>query len=424
MKIVIYGVSRSGKDYTITAVVDYINRQQPNRAYHLKGSETLKRLSESHFGMSLEQCSEEEKHMLRLAFIDVLNMKAKQYEVVFVDGHYAFMSDNGEFNVVLTDEDKASYDAFFYLDPPSSRVVQYARSSTGSKHNPAITEEEVRRWKWFERYQLGEMCLQLDKELMVLDGDIEPSIDFICRFIADHDGEQFNPQIIARRLVENFPELELYQQVILLDCDKTTSVVDLSGEHAERCGIRREHLKEIFRNDRYSAYQFDRVADLYKRCAEHIQIDVASIVSCNPRLSKWLLDIVREQAPKGFVLGITAGEQNLWQQILQKHSPFDNLIAHNQLEVGNSYITPAVKRAVALELRSRGKSVIAFGDSLIDIPMLEAANRGYLVAHTKLNQPVLAHLTLRGDTLIRQFSGKYLYPNITIDSTHSYQGII
>ena len=40
----------------------------------------------------------------------------------------------------------------------------------------------------------------------------------------------------------------------------------------------------------------------------------------------------------------------------------------------------------------KGKHVVAIGDSMIDIPMLEAANKGYLVAHEKLNKAVESYL--------------------------------
>ncbi len=419
MKIVIYGVSRSGKDYTISAVVDHINHQKPGRAFHLKGSQTINQLSQTHYGVSFKQCNKEQKHQLRLAFIDVLNDKAKQYEVIFVDGHYAFMDGRRGYNVVFTEQDRTAYDAFFYLDAPSVKVVQYARASTGDKHNTNITEAEIRQWKRFERHDLEQICHRMDKELTVLDGEIPSTIDFICRYIADHDGSQFDAQTIARRLIKQIPKLELYQQVVLLDCDKTVSETDLSGEHAKLCGIQREQLKAIFRNDRYSAYQFEKMEKLYQGCSEHVRFDAALTVSSNPRLSRWLLNSVQAQAANCLMLGITAGEQSVWQQVLQQHAPFDELIGYIPDIGGNGYITPAVKRAVALELRAMGKTVIAYGDSLIDIPMLEAAHQGYLVAHTKLNQPVVAYLTLTGDTPIRQFNGQYLYPNITIDPIHT-----
>ena len=419
MKIAIYGVSRSGKDYTISAVVDHLNRQQSGQAYHLKGSKTINQLSLAYYGISFKQCSEEQKHQLRQAFIDVLNAKANQYEVVFVDGHYAFMNNIGGFDVVFTEEDRTAYDAFFYLDTLSANVVKYARSSKGEKRNTRITEVQIRQWKRFERHHLGLTCQKMGKELMVFDGDTEPTINFLCRFIADRDGSQFDPQVIARRLIDTIPELKHYHHVVLLDCDKTVSEVDLSAEHAELCGIHREQLKAIFRNDRYSAYQFERVAKLYQGCAEHVQFDVALTVGRNPRLSRWLHYIIRGQTINGLIVGITAGEHSVWLQVLQQHSPFHHLIGHNRLEPGSSHITPAVKRAVALELRTMGKTVIAYGDSLIDIPMLEAANRGYLVAHNKLNQPVLAHLALTPRTALRQYCGQYLYPNITIEPIHT-----
>ena len=56
-------------------------------------------------------------------------------------------------------------------------------------------------------------------------------------------------------------------------------------------------------------------------------------------------------------------------------------------------VTPLFKKEIASLLREKGKHVVAIGDSMIDIPMLEAADQGYLIAHEKLNKAVESYLT-------------------------------
>ena len=54
MKIAIYGVSRSGKDYLIERVVTHLTTQGIS-AVHIKGSATLNELSNQEYGIPLKQ---------------------------------------------------------------------------------------------------------------------------------------------------------------------------------------------------------------------------------------------------------------------------------------------------------------------------------------------------------------------------------
>ncbi len=125
------------------------------RALHLEGSTTLNVLANKTFSTSFKALSEEEKVSLRKEFTELIRQKEAEYEVVFVDGHYSFIEEDG-FRVVFTEEDRNIYDTFFYLDtPPAEMIVQFSRNSQGGdKKNTKITADEVRRWKSFEKDQM------------------------------------------------------------------------------------------------------------------------------------------------------------------------------------------------------------------------------------------------------------------------------
>lgn len=184
MKIAIYGVSRSGKNFMIEKLV----KQLGNNAFHLNGSLTLNKMAANRFNCSFIELGEREKSYLRKEFTRIIDSKDTQYKYVFVDGHYAFM-DKDEYKVVFTSEDKFIYDAFFYLDTPSNMIIEFSRNSIGEKKNTLITEREIEKWKQFEIKEMSELCKQVNKDLIILNNEVNISIEFLKTYITDKGDE-------------------------------------------------------------------------------------------------------------------------------------------------------------------------------------------------------------------------------------------
>ncbi|MGB5989601.1 MAG: AAA family ATPase [Marinifilaceae bacterium] len=184
MKIAIYGVSRSGKNFMIEKLV----KQLGNNAFHLNGSLTLNKMAANRFNCSFKELCEREKSYLRKEFTRIIDSKDAQYKYVFVDGHYAFM-DTDEYKVVFTSEDKFIYDAFFYLDTPSNMIIQFFRNSKGDKKNTLITEREIEKWKQFEINEMSELCKQVNKDFIILNNEVNISIEFLKKYITDKGDE-------------------------------------------------------------------------------------------------------------------------------------------------------------------------------------------------------------------------------------------
>lgn len=184
MKIAIYGVSRSGKNFMIEKLV----KQLGNNAFHLNGSLTLNKMAANRFNCPFKELGDREKSYLRKEFTRIIDSKDAQYEYVFVDGHYAFM-DKDEYKVVFTSEDKFIYDAFFYLDTPSNMIIEFSRNSIGEKKNILITEREIEKWKQFEIKEMSELCKQVNKDLIILNNEVNISIEFLKTYITDKGDE-------------------------------------------------------------------------------------------------------------------------------------------------------------------------------------------------------------------------------------------
>lgn len=414
MKIAIYGVSRCGKDYLIKKIVNYLNTNSQINTFHLEGSKTLNELSNSKFGYAFKYLSESQKSVLRKEFTSLINQKESEYQLVIVDGHYSFITED-EYQVVFTESDRDAYDAFFYLDTPSEKIVQYSRNSEGDKRNLAITKAEIFNWKSYEKRGLSSVCDLLGKELIILDEDTNSSIEFIKSFVLNYK-EKYSYKAIAKRLIDKISdELENKEEVVVFDCDKTVSHNDVTYDFCCSLGISSNELKKIFRNDRYSSYQFFKVQKLYEE-SSHAEIHLASHnalaqIKLSDEVTKYISSL-----KNAYILGVTSGVYEIWDLISREHNLFDCLFGSTSTDITEYLVTPLLKKQIVLELQSRNKKVSAVGDSMIDIPMLEVADKGYIVAHQKLNDAVTSYFEwVDGSKIKPFFCSKYSYGLCSIE---------
>ncbi len=391
MKLAIYGVSRAGKDYLIKNVIAHLQETTLLTAIHIEGSKTLNTLAQEMFQKTFKSLDESNKNTLREKFTEIVNRKHSEYDLVLVDGHYSFI-DGDSYKVVFTEQDEKVYDHFFYLDTPSEMIVEFSRKSTGEKRNVDITVEQVRNWKKFEKFELDKICNNHNKELVILDEETESSVQFIS-FWLDSYLSKFCNQTSALSFYKEYKELlKKSTQIILVDCDKTVSINDGTYDFCRYLGIKKEELKSVFRNDRYTSYQFFKVWNLYKK-KNPIKIEESVTLTVqNINLSQSVFDYLANQKDS-VVIGVTSGVFDIWNLINEKYKIFDVLLGNTCKSEFEYLVTPLFKKEIASLLREKGKHVVAIGDSMIDIPMLEAADQGYLIAHEKLNKAVESYLT-------------------------------
>lgn len=410
MKIAIYGVSRSGKDYLIERVVTHLTTQGIS-AVHIKGSATLNELSNQEYGIPLKQADEEKRTVLRNHFIDIVEKASLVHDVVFVDGHYAFI-DGAGFNTVLTDADKYCYDHFFYLDTLTEKIVEFSRSSPRQPQDLTIQADEIDAWKRFEIQGLGNVCDELDKELVILDENTQSCIQFITHWITTFHS-QFDYSAIATQLVSRFLEInnKKHSAVVVLDCDNTLSINDTTYDFCDFLNIEKSILKRIFAGDRYSSYQFFQVQKLYQRFNREQLGKAARYAASQIRISKEIWDFAKQQNSKAYLCALTSGILSVWEHKADELGSVDKVWGNTVCSAQEFFVTPLLKKHIALAFKAFGVKVTAIGDSVIDIPMLEVAEEGYIVAHTKLNQAVCRYFSNYQHSQINQiFATQWHYP--------------
>lgn len=407
MRIGVYGVSRSGKSYLINKVQENIP---------IKSINGSKRLSEI-AGVAIEdfkKLHENEKEFCRHQLINQLREEFPKEDLI-IDGHYCFLSSNRDkYDVVFTDNDLSFYDTFIYLDTPAETILERFRNSQGFRKDLTITKEEIENWKAFEIRELKKQCRAANKDLIIFEDNLEENVMWI-KLLLDKN-IRTSSLAIANDILDTYKyELEKYDKILLLDCDKTLSINDSTIDFFKYVNFDTKLLKNTFNRDRYSLFQFNRIALQYsllnrrdyEKCCNEIAKDKVILADDT-------INYLKKNYSQFLSIGITSGIKDVWLNI-KKQIDFPQII------VGGSYlphdryvISDEVKRIVAKKLREQGKYVVALGDSMVDLPMLIEANEGYIVAYEKINQSVQKELLNKQTNLKQWIHSKKYYNDVEI----------
>ncbi len=391
MKIAIYGITCAGKDYLIQKIVAMLNEKKSNSSIHLPGSKILFSLSETNYAKNFFELSDSQKEELRKEYITLIKNKEKEYEYVFADGHYAFIKNNS-YQIVFTEEDKV-YDVYFYLKPSATDIFE--RSRKFSNKNSGICVNALEDWMNFELESLSSITKEMDKELIVIDGDINSSLSFF----KDYFNYNYNSLNVATYYYNNIVA-QLHNNsdtIILVDCDKTLAKQDATLLIWNDLGIDTDTIKQIFKCDKYSIYQFYQIIKLLKyqnRDYDEIFQKIYKKISLSEELINFLNSF------SATVICITAGDYSFWKKISQKLNFY--CIGHENLNNPFLAITPVIKEKIAQLFKKNGKKIVCFGDSIIDIPMLNIADEAYIICHNKLSEPVKQYFLKTKKSKIKQ----------------------
>jgi phosphoserine phosphatase len=412
MNIALYGVSRSGKNYLIERLLESINSKTAKTLFHVNGSDVLDKLSNKLFGIPLKNTDENQKRQLRLMFCDELKSLKTDYQHKIVDGHYCFYKKD-EFEIAFTDKDRDTYDVFFYLDTPASVIIEQANRDKIKKDIAFMTEEKINNWKRFEIQSLREMCLIHDKEFVVLDNNIEDCVDYFETMLLGTRNIILNSKKVAEYIISGHENLiNEYQNIVLVDCDRTVSDNDTTYDFCNSLGIDKQKLKNIFGGEHYTIYQFYRAAKLYA------EKDISAYESAsNYAMSKIVLNIpliedIKQNDKNYLAIGITSGILKTWEKVREKYGFPCIITGGSNVNTDKIIVSRLVKYHLVKLLKRKGKYVIAIGDSMVDIDMLNEADKGFIVAQEKINETIKTYLKLVNTKIMQLDYNKLKYDDI------------
>lgn len=396
MKLVLYGISCSGKDTFINTFLT-----EHSCFKHIHGSKRLSEISNEKYGADFQKLPAETQNNIRKAFVS----KLTNMNNIIVDGHYCFPSDNG-FETVFSDEDKNLYDVFLYLRVKPEDAHTRISVSDKNKKFKNLCIEEISQWQDKEISELRDICFADHKEFIVLDEDFNLNLQFLNLYISSYP--KMTAIETARHIVSQIKEqASNSKKIALFDCDRTITKEDTTIPFFELNNGHNKLLKEIFRGDVYTQYQFWRQQELYKNFSVYPEIKQFTYNNC-------VLDKLELLKNDGYsIFGLTAGIYNIWKQINGEEDFFTNVIGNNLKTDSVGIITDFVKGYVVELLQNDGFEVFSTGDSMCDIYMLEKTG-GLIWAPEKVRPIVQKYITEHSKTSIKQYKDNpYKYEGIT-----------
>ena len=198
-RIAVFGISRSGKDYTIEGAVERLIGEG-KRYRHLSIIGTVHKLLN---GKKLCNMSEMEKR----ALMDKVHMEMDSLSLMsstIVDEHYCFPGTYGgkvihtdytdeklpfrefydedlesTYEIVFDESELKKYRLVVFLDIDPEVVLERFRTSEGCKHNDYITLKDVKNWILFEKSNLRLLCRKYGIPFFTLNDPTTSSADLV-----------------------------------------------------------------------------------------------------------------------------------------------------------------------------------------------------------------------------------------------------
>ncbi|KAF9636600.1 putative uracil phosphoribosyltransferase protein [Lasiodiplodia theobromae] len=390
----IYGVPGAGK----TTLFRKLKSALPEADFcFFEGSEVIAALVPGGLEAFKNSDDQQKTKWRELAINSIKNVCRSTRKTGIVTGHFMFWregEDEGE--MVYTSSDLNTYTHIIYLDVPTDVIEQRRRDDT-ERSRPPVTTDHLMRWKQTEKDKLRVLCRENSILFSVL-GPHRSSLGTISALLRDfhRHTEEHNLSCAEAKLDEIMsPRKDRLETVLVVDGDRTLAPVDTGALFWAQLTASQERargsspLKSLFSSPLGHSYDAFRQAALLCEDAvddqeyEALCSDVASQVTMYPEFTT-LLQLASRQEHIGVVV-VSCGLRRVWEKVMEREglSSTVKVIAGGRVSDG-FVVSAAVKAATVNHLRKSQKLYVwAFGDSPLDMMMLQEADEAVVVVGDK-----------------------------------------
>ncbi|THV05862.1 hypothetical protein K435DRAFT_826190 [Dendrothele bispora CBS 962.96] len=380
----LYGLPGSGKSFLLKQLKTELGEQ---RFVYYEGSTVISSLVPGGLE-AFKQSDNQQKNSIReRAIRQIAEECSTTRRVGVVAGHFLFW-DVADGKVagqppqsIWTGGDAETYTHIFYLEVPANVVLQRRQNDT-ARERPTVSVEHLDEWQQSEIKQLRDVCLEHGIHFSTIPPSKVSEVPTLLRDIE----EQCNLSRAKYQLDTNLRYLSdktVSDTVLVFDGDRTLISEDTGALFVKLMLddglVSEDPLKAAFTSLGYSYAAFRRVA--LQTFNDYCQ-QVAASVSIHPEI----VSMLRQAEGRGVAaVVVTCGLRAIWESILQGAGLSDTVkvIGSGRSEDG-LIITGEVKGALVSRLRDvHHKYVCAFGDSVLDLPMLKEADRAIVVVGGK-----------------------------------------
>lgn len=176
---------------------------------------------------------------------------------------------------------------------------------------------------------------------------------------------------------------------LVLDADRTLAEIDTGRAVGKRFELN-ERVREMFAAQGYEPAAFEEHARVWSGVPGGDYERAIQDVAAEIRLHDLWLEVLPKS--RGPALVVTAGIPQVWRTVLGRLALNQPVFGGLHASFDSYFVTPACKAWVVQSLQARGYSVLAAGDSEIDIPMLQAADLPLWVPDAKGSPRLRARL--------------------------------
>ncbi|KAI0401088.1 uracil phosphoribosyltransferase-domain-containing protein [Xylaria palmicola] len=379
----IYGIPGSGKTYLLHQLAKELGRDEFSL---YEGSQVI----DSQVPGGLEAFKELPAHdqfMWRERAIEVVKTECENSgKLGVVAGHFMFWTEGqGEGQAVYTPADLKTYTHILYLDVPADLVSQRCRDDA-ERNRVVNSVDHLRKWQDEEIAQLRQLCSRHNILFCVLPAQASPAnrVSQMLRDFRRHT-EAYNLTRAQATLDEILWAQTGLQTMLVFDADKTLTSQDTGDIFWSLTGQGAQQLKSLFGGPMGYTYTAFRQATLmYEEAADEERFDqLCATVASGVEIHAQFLALLKLAAEKTGISAVvvTSGLRRVWEHVLKREGLSNTVKVIGGGRISNKFVVTAnVKAAIISRLKHvHYMYVVAFGDSPLDLPMLNRADEAYVV---------------------------------------------
>ncbi|KAJ5463761.1 hypothetical protein N7475_008705 [Penicillium sp. IBT 31633x] len=382
----LYGLPGSGKTYWL----DKIQRELRDKDFaYYDGSDVIAAVTPGGLDAFQKLSKDDQISYRELAISKIQRECHGSGKGAIVAGHFMFWTEGDDHGqTVCTSADLKMYTHILYLDVPPEEIANY-RQMDKKRSRPETSLTHLKTWQQTEKDELRRVCRSHGILFTTTS-----SMEKLCPLILDfrEHTEELNMSRAKAKMDEMLASSsDTLETILVLDADKTLAAHD-SGVRfwqqmyaASSADDSCSPLKSLFSGPLgYSYTAFRQATLLYEESASDESFDqfcstVSWSITMYPEFAH-LLDLVTAR-PHVRAIVLTCGLRSVWECVLRKER-----LGHKVRMIGGGrlaegfVITPVVKTALVTHLRDTHQLyVFAFGDSPIDLGMLQAADMAIVI---------------------------------------------
>ncbi|KAK0619460.1 uracil phosphoribosyltransferase-domain-containing protein [Immersiella caudata] len=396
----IYGVPGTGKSFLLREL------KKRDTAGHLvifEGSETIASVTPGGLEAFKTLPESEKTRYRQLAIAKIQQRAAEEAKVALVAGHLLFWSEEeGPGTPVMTQDDMEVYTHMIYLHALPATVAE-RRKKDITRSRPPLSVSHIERWQRDEAVELQRICEQnsiLFIGLQYLASDV--TITKVERLLAAFRKRARDHLLAAEHkldtIVMDQQRYKSLEKILVFDGDKTLAAQDTGKlfwnlAYSPATPVANsDPLKKLFGGPMgYREPAFRQAALLYTEMANPVSegndgfnllCDATALeVTLRPEMLLLLHRAVG--SPNTAAIVVTCGLQRIWESTLKRVGLSDQVKvigASHAYDASAIVVTPETKSHIVRHLRNDYQlTVWAFGDGVVDIPMMIAANHAIVV---------------------------------------------